>query len=68
VEGKGHVADSKWMMKRGERPCGRVRARGAMTHGSRRKGGKEDDVTGEGPTRVKDRAAKRDEAAHEPLI
>jgi hypothetical protein len=32
------------------------------------KGGKEDDMTGEGPTRVKDRVAERDEAAHEPLI
>jgi hypothetical protein len=32
------------------------------------KGGKEDDVMGEGPTRVKGRVAERDEAVHEPLI
>jgi hypothetical protein len=32
------------------------------------KGGKEDDVMGEGPTQVKDRVAERDEVAHEPLI
>jgi hypothetical protein len=32
------------------------------------KGGKGDDMTGEGPTRVKGRVAERDEAAHEPLI
>jgi hypothetical protein len=29
---------------------------------------KEDDMTGDGPTRVKVRVAERDEAAHEPLI
>jgi hypothetical protein len=32
------------------------------------KGGKEDDMTGEGPTRVKGRAAEKDGATHEPLI
>jgi hypothetical protein len=32
------------------------------------KGEKGDDMTGDGPTRVKVRVAERDEAAHEPLI
>jgi hypothetical protein len=32
------------------------------------KGGKEADMTGEGPTQVKGRAAERDEVAYEPLI
>jgi hypothetical protein len=34
-----------------------------MTRGSRRKVGKEDDMMGEGPTRVKGRAAEKDGAA-----
>jgi hypothetical protein len=32
------------------------------------KGGKGDDMTGEGPTRVKDRVAERNEVVHESLI
>jgi hypothetical protein len=51
----------------GKRPCGRVR-RGDDDTWQQGKGGKGDDMTGEGPTRVKGRVAERDEAAHEPLI
>jgi hypothetical protein len=32
------------------------------------KGGKEDDMTGGGPTQFKGRVAERDEVVHEPLI
>jgi hypothetical protein len=49
-------------------PRGPKRGGGWMTHGKHGKGGKGDDMTGDGPTRVKVRVAERDEAAHEPLI
>jgi hypothetical protein len=51
-----------------KRPCGRVMERGNDDTWQQGKGGKEDDMTGGGPTRVKVRVAERDEAAHEPLI
>jgi hypothetical protein len=39
-----------------------------MTHGSRRKVVLEDDMTGEGPTQAKHRAAEKDGIVQAPLI
>jgi hypothetical protein len=46
MEGQGHVAGGKLVMRRGKRPCGRVREGGAVTHGS--KGKEEREVTRQG--------------------
>jgi hypothetical protein len=39
-----------------------------MTHGNRGEAAQEDDITGEGPTLVKHRAAEKDGIARAPLI
>jgi hypothetical protein len=44
-------------------PRGPKRGGRWMTHGSRGKAGKEDDMTGEGPTQAKHRAAENDRIA-----
>jgi hypothetical protein len=62
VERKGHMAGGEWMMRPWKEDHADQRGRGGwMTHGSRRKAGLEGDMTGEGPTLAKHRAAENDE-------
>jgi hypothetical protein len=61
-KGAGHVANDKWMMRR-RRTTRTKEGRWMDDTRQQGKGGMEDDMTGEGPTRVKHRAAEKDGAA-----
>jgi hypothetical protein len=52
----------------GKGPPGRKSGGGQMTHGSGGKAVLEDDMTGEGPTLAKHRAAEKDGIVQAPLI
>jgi hypothetical protein len=52
----------------GKGPPGLKSGEGQMTHGSRGKVAPEDDITGEGPTLVKHRAAEEDGITRASLI
>jgi hypothetical protein len=52
----------------GKGPPGLKSGEGQMTHGNRGKVAPKDDITGEGPTLVKHRAAEEDGIMRAPLI
>jgi hypothetical protein len=61
-EEAGHVASNEWMMRRREDHADREGRRMDDTR-QQEKGGKEDDMMGEGPTQAKHRAAENDRIA-----
>jgi hypothetical protein len=58
----------EWMMRWGKGPPDQRVEEGWMTHGSRGKVALENDITGEGPTLAKHRAAEKDGIVQAPLI